>query len=236
MQTHGFVVGFEYRACPRMEFEDIVEEFDLGFQVADAQTRALVWDCDDIALIDRDYLRVALGWLPPDDPDGSWYLVAAVGPTQPSIPADAFGYVADQLVARVQHVLPADAVLHGVASKPVGPELMDSLFDLLRLTADARRDDIAPPVPDIDDRRIFVEVEREMSRPAPEPDIGNIDVTDIVLEDTSFARWLRQRAESSAALRLTVHTVGLSMMLYAPPVGAFLFAYSMLRDMVPIAA
>ena len=36
----------------------------------------------------------------------------AVGPTEPTIPADAFGYVTDQLVERVQAVLPADAVLH----------------------------------------------------------------------------------------------------------------------------
>jgi len=37
MQTYGVVIGFEYRACPRMEFPDIVEEFDLSFQLADAQ-------------------------------------------------------------------------------------------------------------------------------------------------------------------------------------------------------
>jgi hypothetical protein len=219
-----------------MEFEDIVEEFDLGFQVADAQTRALKWDCDDIALIDRDYLRVALGWLPPDDLDGSWYLLAAVGPTEPAIPADAFSYVADQLVERVQAVLPADSVLHGVASQPVGPELMDTLFDLLRLTAATTRDDIAPPVPDIDDRRIFVEVEREMVKPVAENDLGNIDMSDIVMEDTRFAKWLKKRAKSTVALRLTVHTLAVSLLIFAPPVGAFMLAYTLLRDMVPLAA
>src|SRR6056297_1553764 len=106
MQTQGYVVGFEYGACPRMDFHDIVEEFDLSFQLVDAQTRALVWDCDDIAVIERDYLRVALGWLPPDDDGGPWHLVAAVGPCD-SASGDApdeasLTFLADQIIERTQ--------------------------------------------------------------------------------------------------------------------------------------
>ena len=42
--------------------------------------------------------------------------------------------------------------------------------------------------------------------------------------------------QSSDPMRLTIHTLALSMALYVPPLGAALFAYTMLRDIFPIAA
>jgi hypothetical protein len=139
MQTYGSVIGFEYRACPRMDFPDIVEEFDLSFRLADAQNRTLVWDCDDIAMIERDYLRVTLGWLPPDEDHGAWHVVVAIGPRDPKaenlLDEAALAFVVEQIIARTGDVLPPDAVMQGPASCPVGPELVDDVFDLLRLSA-----------------------------------------------------------------------------------------------------
>ncbi len=233
MQTHGFVVGFEYRACPRMEFTDIVEEFDLAFQFVDAQTRALVWDCDDIALIERDYVRVALGWLPPDEDEGSWHLIAAVGPvegrTDAPITTDSFARIADQIVERTQAFLPADTVLRGEAHQPIGPELIDSVFDLLRGMA-RQPDDAARETP-------------HAARTAPAPDdLSDLDDGEVIdavpalAPKAAVVQWLQKRAEPTKPLRLTIHTLAVTMMLYAPPLGAFMFVYTMLRDIAPVSA
>jgi hypothetical protein len=243
MQTEGYVVGFEYGACPRMDFSDIVEEFDLAFQVIDAQTRALIWDCDDIAVIERDYMRVALGWLPPDEEEGAWHLIAAVGPTdprhQPPFIISSFRQLADQIAERMQDVLPPRSVMRGEAHAPVGPELIESLFDLLRETAQMPCD-TAPP-----------------ARPAPRPqpdalvetrDFSGRDDTDFDYDETgietlpmlpptgALTRWMGRRAEPTKPMRLTIHALALTLMLYVPPVGAFMFVYTMLRDMAPLSA
>lgn len=238
MQTQGFVVGFEYRACPRMEFSDIVEEFDLAFRFVDAQTRALIWDCDDIALIDREYVRVALGWLPPDDEGGAWYLVAAVGPIKgpnsARINPEAFRFVADQIEQRTQDFLPADSVLRGDAHQPVGPELIDSVFDLLRDSAKSRCDTTAPrPDPAPDPYAGFSEA-MDPRETIGDDDHDIIDAVPVLPRAAAVQRWLSERAEPTKPMRLTIHTLALTMMLYVPPVGAFMFAYTMLRDVVPL--
>ncbi|WP_372921250.1 hypothetical protein [Roseovarius sp.] len=239
MQTQGFVVGFEYRACPRMEFSDIVEEFDLAFRFVDAQTRALIWDCDDIALIEREYVRVALGWLPPDDDSGSWHLVAAVGPIKgpnsARINPEAFRFVADQIEKRTQDFLPADSVLRGDAHQEVGPELIDSIFDLLRDSAQAPCDTTAPDAR-TDTRTDPSARAGEMMDEADimDDDADIIDAVPVLPRAAAVQRWLTTRAEPTKPMRLTIHTLALTMMLYVPPVGAFMFAYTMLRDIVPM--
>lgn len=245
MQTQGYVVGFEYGACPRMEFTDIVEEFDLAFQFVDAQTRALIWDCDDIAVIERDYVRVALGWLPPDEDDGVWHLIAAVGPVdprrQPPFIISSFRQIADQIAERTQEFLPCDSVMRGEAHSPVGPELIDSLFDLLRETAQAPCDTAAPaerarasdPTDDI-----LVDTYDFTGRDDTtfERDDNVIETLPVLPHAAALTRWLGQRSEPTKPMRLTIHALALTMMLYVPPVGAFMFVYTMLRDMAPMSA
>jgi len=239
MQTYGVVIGFEYRACPRMEFPDIVEEFDLSFQLADAQTRTLIWDCDDIAVIEREYLRVALGWLPPDDDGGAWHLVAAVGPCDTAagrlLDDTSLAFLVDQIVTRTQNVLPADAVLQGPASGPVAPELIDDIFDLLRLSArtpcdTGARPNPAGPAPDT------AQAGASPARFIPGAERAEtIDVPPKALPWHAIAgHWLSKRADPTHPLRLTVHTLAITLMLYVPALGASLFTYTMLRDLVPV--
>ena len=51
-----------------------------------------------------------------------------------------------------------------------------------------------------------------------------------------LGQMLLTRAEPTKPLRLTIHTLALSLCLYAPPLGAAMFAYTMLRDIFPMAA
>ena len=50
------------------------------------------------------------------------------------------------------------------------------------------------------------------------------------------ARFQFGQSECSEPMRLTIHTLALSMCLYVPPLGAAMFAYTMMRDIFPVAA
>jgi hypothetical protein len=233
-----------------MDFTDIVEEFDLAFQFVDAQTRALIWDCDDIAVIERDYVRVALGWLPPDEDEGPWHLIAAVGPTdprrQPPFIISSFRQIADQIAERMQEVLPSRSVMRGEAHDPVGPELIDSLFDLLRETAHTPCDTAAPdsPTPEpvlcddmlVGTRDFTGRDDTVYDRAMIHRDADETETLPMVPPAAALTRWLGQRAAPTKPMRLTIHALALTMMLYVPPVGAFMFVYTMLRDMAPLSA
>ncbi|MEL7014289.1 MAG: hypothetical protein AAFO72_13565, partial [Pseudomonadota bacterium] len=56
---------------------------------------------------------------------------------------------------------------------------------------------------------------------------------EMVKQDQIF---MASQAECSQPMRLTIHTLALSMFLYVPPLGAALFTYTMMRDMFPVAA
>ena len=78
-QVYGSVVAMEFKGRPKVSFEDFVEDFDLAFQMVDSETRTLTWESADVAIIDRDYVRVAIGWLPSAGKRQPWHLVIVVG-------------------------------------------------------------------------------------------------------------------------------------------------------------
>ena len=79
-QEFGEIAALEYHAPPGMDFPDIVEEFDISSRALSSQVRRLTWDGEDIAIIDRERVRIALGWLPPSRRNRPHYLVIAMGP------------------------------------------------------------------------------------------------------------------------------------------------------------
>ncbi|MEQ8294317.1 MAG: hypothetical protein RIA08_19135 [Roseovarius sp.] len=255
-QTFGSIVAMEFSRKPSIGFADIVEEFDIAFQMVDSRTRSLTWDCNDIAIIDRDNVRVALGWLPARQEGQSWHLVIAVGSPGASdeigIDPNSFRYLADRIVERTQEFLPSTAVLHGDARQPISADLVDKTFDLLRMnTRDMHgdsqfpRDDRFAPAaePDLD-----AGAEGTMPPPWMDSDAafragtakGRTSDRTAMGRTRTFTNDLGQmlltRAEPTKPLRLTIHTLALSLCLYVPPLGAAMFAYTMLRDVFPMAA
>ena len=99
--SFGTVSALQFQARPELNFVDIVEEFDIAFQMADSPTRGLKWDCDDVAILDRDLLRIALGWVEPSDEDQPWYLIIGVGPSpdMQGNPADLGYFIGHQICA-----------------------------------------------------------------------------------------------------------------------------------------
>lgn len=236
--AHGVVTALEYRTRPEMAFADIVEEFDIALQFVDATKRSLTWDCEDIAVIERDNLRIGLGWLPSEEPGTPWYLIFAVGPVQdrklPAVASESLDFLAQRIVERTSEFLPADAVLHGEAGQPVSPDLIDTLLDLLRQTATARRDDAPAAQPQRDRAAREIRVSPAM------PDAADGETIDAGADEGRVAqagrRWLPAlQGQASGPMRLSIHTFALTLMLHVPALGAFLFVYGLLRDVHPIA-
>ena len=64
-EKFGTVAALQYAKRPKLDFATIVKEFDNSFQLIEGQERSQTWICRDIVMIDRDVVRVAMGWLNP---------------------------------------------------------------------------------------------------------------------------------------------------------------------------
>jgi hypothetical protein len=255
-QTFGSIVAMEFSRKPGIGFADIVEEFDIAFQMVDSRTRSLTWDCDDIAIIDRDNVRVALGWLPARTEGQSWHLVIAVGTPlkgeEVRVDPNSFRFLADRIVERTQDFLPSTAVLHGDARQPISADLVDKTFDLLRMNTQDMAGDSQSPRDDRFRHAAEPDFDAETDSTMPPPWMGG--TAGFRAESTSrrasdnraetrarsftndLGQMLLTRAEPTKPLRLTIHTLALSLCLYVPALGAAMFAYTMLRDVFPMAA
>lgn len=246
-QSYGSVVAMEFKARPSVSFRDIVEEFDVAFQMIDSQSRSLAWDADDVAIIDRDYVRVAMGWLPSGGKGQPWHLIFAVGSSPDEdltkIEMSSYDFLADRILDRTNEFLPSTAVLRGEASQPVGSGLIDMLFDLLRPdTTDLPGDTDTPD--DVirgEDEAGYADMVDTMLPPW-ERDTTKEMYSKAVFDEAEAKLGERNRmfqltqSECSEPMRLTIHTLALSMCLYVPPLGAAMFAYTMMRDIFPVAA
>lgn len=254
-QSFGSVVAMEFSYKPSIDFADIVEEFDIAFQMVDSRKRSLTWDCDDIAIIDRDVVRVALGWLPAKQEGQPWHLVIAVGAGKSAeaktIDPNSYRFIADRIVERTQEYLPSTAVLHGDARQPISAELIDTTFDLLRMEtrdmhgdARARRNDRFSDAPAPDSYADMVDAMSPPWAGEAAADMADRRMADDAGEQhrtaseftNDLGQMLLTRAEPTQPMRLTIHTLALSLCLYVPALGAAMFAYTMLRDVFPMAA
>lgn len=246
--SYGSVVAMEFAARPDISFSDFVEDFDAAFQMVDSTTNSLSWERDTLAIIDRDYVRVAVGWLPSAGKDSPWHLIYAVGSSPDEdlskIELSSYDFLADRILDRTNDVLPATAVLRGEASQPIGPKLIDTLFELLCTdTSDLPADtDLPDPVIREEAEEDYADMVETMVPPwAKCPELDDryskelFDKAEEALVKKNAQKALNQK-ECSDPMRLTIHTLALSLCLYVPPLGAAMFAYTMLRDIFPVAA
>lgn len=216
MSRHEFgeIAALEYHAPPEMDFPDIVEEFDIASRALATQVRRLTWDGEDIAVIDRERVRIALGWLLPKREDHPHYLVIAMGPPPgrktPGFDPAAYSVLLRRAVERVQGYLPYDAILRGPASQPVGRALLDRSFDLLGATA-----------PTLSEAARAEACDRRTKRKDAQWSVGATDAGPLPVIP-------------STPLRLSIVTLGLTLFIYAPPVGGALLAYTALREAQPL--
>ncbi|SLN72774.1 hypothetical protein ROG8370_03540 [Roseovarius gaetbuli] len=220
---HGQIAALEYHDPPEMEFPDIVEEFDIAMQKISTQVRSLTWDGEDIALIDREAVRIALGWLPPVDADAPLYLVIAVGAKTTKggagFDASAYEVLLRRIINRVRSFMPFDAVLRGEANRPVGSALMDDTFELLAHSAGDSAQDRASRTAPAKDRSTPNPTHPAKAKPGP---------SHRNTEDAQEAELVLP--EATVPMRLTIVTLGVTLFLHAPPIGAALLTYTFLRE------
>ncbi|MFK7941287.1 MAG: hypothetical protein AB8B82_18045 [Roseovarius sp.] len=224
-QNFGTIAALEFAQTPDHGFEDIVEEIDISFQPVGATRRSLIRDSQDIASFERDNLRVTLGWLPPAHDEGSHYLVLAVGPTKDSAPIhitmDTCAFVKDVLVDHLASYLSFETVFHAEATQTVGSDLVDTVSDILRCDYNAQ------PARRMNDAC-------NMFEPLHDPEDETCTVLARAPKDKIKARRpVAQAPECSLPKRLTIYTLGATMLIYTPAVGASLLIYSTLRDLMP---
>jgi hypothetical protein len=212
-QNFGGITALEYHAPPDMDFPDIVEEFDIASHALATQVRRLTWDGEDVAIIDRESVRIALGWLPAQKAQRPHYLVIAVGPprrkARAALDPAAYETLLRRAVDRVRDYLPFDAQLTGPAGQPIGSALIDHTFDLLSATA--------PKTPKATARK------RRRARDTEDWAEGAVNPEEL----RSFPR------PASVPMRLTIITFGLTLFLHAPPVGAARLTYTTRREAQP---
>lgn len=211
--TMGAIAALEYHTPPGMGFADIVEEFDLSSNALSTRIRRLTWDGEDIAILDREAVRIVLGWLPPQSAGKPHYLVIAVGPpgrkAQGTLDPAAYDMLLRRAIDRVRGYLPYDARLYGTASRPVGSALIDQTFDLLSATA-----------PDV---------------PAAGPDKADpAQRADWAEGAINQDQWLQLGAPATVPLRLTIITFALTLSMHVPPLGVALLTYGTLREAQPL--
>lgn len=225
------IATFGYRHAPAAQAGDIVLSIDEMLQSTDAQPRRITWAGDSIAMIDRVGVRIAVAVLPPSREDRYTYLVLAVGRSPDAADDDgllgtSFAHLADRLIYRIKADMPYDTLMRGETPELVDHDLILSLYDLLRQSPATS----GPASP------ANLDGKPDAHRPRTTPAIPAEDRFDVILSTdvpdtvTSVPGWLEKRAVPTKPLRLTVHTMALSIMLYTAPLGAFLFTYSMLRD------
>lgn len=243
-QDFGTVAALQYSARPRLDFVDIVEEFDIAFQSGAANQRRLTWDCDDVAIFDRGALRIGLGWMQPGTPGQPWYLIVAVGasPEAGDMPVDrqVCEDLASRIIERTGLYLPHDAVFRSDAAQPVDAGLIDAVTE--RLAASMAEPGSPPARADPAPRKAatrgpmpWLGAWRGRVHPKP-PASPEIDPMELNAESAAMRR-LREalcdttpEAEITLPMHLSIYALGATMLMQAPPVGAALLVYTVLRE------
>lgn len=223
-QSQGSIATFGYRDLDGSRFPHIVRDIDLALQRTDAQPRRITWDGDHIAMIDRDGTRIALGFMPAITTGHRSYLILAVGHLEDceaaSLGAAPNIHLADRLLLRIKDDLPYDTIMRGETLEPVNAELMWMILEQLKDTSSSVEERFTPTQG------------RDGAAASNQSycDINVIEHTDLDTTKNEIYEFLSRSAEPTQPLRLTVHLTGLMVMLVSAPLGAFMFTYSLLRD------
>ena len=220
----GSIAVFAYRELDPARFAGIVRDIDRTLQLTDTHPRRITWDGADIAMIDRDETRIALGLRPVGPAQGDSHLVLAIGrPAEGRMTRSAAAQcvqLVDRLSSRLAEDLPYASMLRDETTRPVDAALIRDLFTRLTPPARAPEADTSPAM-----------AGPRAAAPCPDPaDFAVIATEDVAALDPDVPRFLSERAAPTAPLRLTVHLTGAMVALISAPLGAFMLTYSLLRD------
>lgn len=187
-QTH--IVAALFREKPPMDFDDIVDEFELSLRGANAGRRRLTYDYDDLVIIDSAPLRVGLAWVDPETPDQPWALVIATASlaqalgdaplrdgADAALPDGAAAALGETALAQLGRELPFDTALRATLNEALDSDLLDRVASGLdTLMPQAPTPDPAPETdPALD--RLLDDIATPLYRtsPAPRPATSGVD-------------------------------------------------------------
>ncbi|MDQ2089074.1 hypothetical protein [Marimonas arenosa] len=128
-ETH--IVAATYLEKPMLDFEDIVDEFELSVRGANTGRRTLTFDYDDIVIIDIEQLRIGLAWVEPDQSDGPYSLIVGTGAApedEAHTVSPAFcARLSEKILARLKRELPFDAVTRATLPQALDSDLLDGV-------------------------------------------------------------------------------------------------------------
>lgn len=241
------VACLAYGVEPELSFPEIVSTFGDVLDSHRMQHRSISFDADDIALIDLDMMRIALGWYRPETSDQSWYLAIAVGPSPNALgqtmPRRVSERLAQSIIDRVNADLPFDAVLWSDTTPPLDVDKMDQILDALSGLASMPHDARSSGAQDVRSVMAGAEANARASGGAPADHLHVGDVQDTTpqhdaeaTDKHSSARrlfaevYVEKPQGCSLQMYLTVYTLGTTLLLMTPPVGAAMLAYTVMRD------
>ncbi|HKK87129.1 MAG TPA: hypothetical protein VJ942_16570 [Roseovarius sp.] len=232
-QLHGTVAVLELKPFVTHSFEDIVEEFDLAFRPPSLTRQSLTRDGDDVAIIERGQIRIVLGWLESPAHGRPHHLVIGIGTTSDHagavLDAESYRLIKAKLLMHAEEYLPISTVLHTEATRPVGADLVDTIADLLHYSAYRYEDhyaDGADPARRTDGDTSFSWNEGNNTFKVDPTYTVHAKTEDIL--DAEFVS-METLEQTTLPRKLTVYTVGATMMMVSPPVGATFIIYASLR-------
>ncbi|WP_371224880.1 hypothetical protein [Roseovarius sp. 2305UL8-3] len=237
VQFYGAITALQFDVSSKQVFKEIVEDLDTTFQPYGLNHCCLNWYSDNVAIIERDSLRILLGWLPAESEDEPCVMVFSVGHTTEGgnllVPRDTCEFVRDVLVGHLESYLNFEIVFQSDATQPVDTELVRTVAEILdRSYAGTFQDDpqqISQPQQRQTralTRDILLEAKLKQANTPPFQELN-------VIGDESWHDEIIEDDEISLPQRLTIYALGATMLIYTPPVGAALLTYTTLRDFAP---
>lgn len=144
---YGLIAAVVLAPDHKRDFDDTVAQFERESLSCRAARRGLSRDSEDIAMIDMDWVRIALAWVAPSAPVLGPILVIAVG-ASPMAPDGRLGLpfcerLMARILARMESAGDVLAVIKRLACAPICPDLLDdTVEDLL-----AMQDILGHPAP-----------------------------------------------------------------------------------------
>lgn len=225
----GIVAALRFAQCPELQFADIVEEFDIAFRFG-TDHRALIWQGEDTAFLDRENLRLGLRWVSPLVAEDPWHLVlglsAAPGHDTPFGTQEVCEAFLSHILDHATGYLPPEQVLQTPIDEMLDAELLKEMADNLRLG------EYAAPKRARRNRAEAEEAEAPQ-RPAPDkrPQSPEMDaLREALNEAAQDGEQLADQDGVSLPMHITIYVLGATLLLHVPPVGGALLTYSVLRD------
>lgn len=236
-QFYGTIAALEFNAPSPALFRTIVGDLDSSFQPYGMTKCCSTWLGDNVAVIERDSLRVLLGWLPARCDSEHCVLVFAVGHTTEGgnilVPRETCEFVRDVLISHLESYLQFDTVFQADATQPVDMDLVCTVAEILEMGDTATKFMEADNTDEQPQRRTRA-LTRDIVLDATLPKTAIVPAAEKLPEIVESREEIlmdgMEEDEISLQKRLTIYALGATMLIYTPPVGATLLVYTTLRD------